>query len=68
MFVLIKAIIIKLNVKFTLKQAIKAQRGNEGTLSLTSMLDGIAIPPPHYLPWRDPVPTVQEAGWAPQPV
>jgi len=31
MFVLIKTIIIKLNVKFTLKQAIKAQRGNEGT-------------------------------------
>jgi len=31
MFVLIKAIIIKLNVKVTLKQAIKAQRGNEGT-------------------------------------
>jgi hypothetical protein len=34
MFVSIKAIIIKLNVKFTLKQTIKAQGGNEGTALL----------------------------------
>jgi len=31
MFALIKTIIIKLNVKFTLTQAIKAQKGNQGT-------------------------------------
>jgi hypothetical protein len=30
-YICVKAIIIKLNVKVTLKQAIKAQRGNEGT-------------------------------------
>jgi hypothetical protein len=52
----------------------KAQRGFEvySTLSLTSTLDGGGwlMPCPDHFPLgkRDPVPLVQEAGWAPGPV
>ena len=27
-----------------------------------------STPRPHFTPWKDPVPIVQEAGWAPGPV
>ena len=26
------------------------------------------MPRPLFIPWKDPVPIVQEAGWAPEPV
>ena len=59
-------------VKFTLEQATKAQKGRySSTLSLTSALDrgGWSMPRPGcFTPGMDPVPTVQEAGWAPGPV
>ena len=54
---------VKKKVKFALEQAMKAQRGSRGILSLTSALDGggwvvNATPRPLY-PWeRDPVPIV----------
>jgi len=40
------------------------------TLSLTSALDGGGWPPrpDRFTPGNEPIPTVQEAGWAPQPV
>jgi hypothetical protein len=39
------------------------------TLSLTSVLGGWSTPPHgRSTPWKDPVPTVQEAVWAPGPV
>ena len=38
------------------------------TLSLTSALDGESTPRPGcFTPGEDPVPLVQEAGWAPGP-
>jgi len=50
----------------------KAQRGSKNfTLSLTSALDwgGRSTPcPGRFIPGEDPVPIVQEAGWAPEPV
>jgi hypothetical protein len=64
----------KVKVKFTLEQATKAQRGEKrysSTLSLTSALDGgrwLTPHPGHFTPRKDPVPIVQEAGWAPGPV
>jgi hypothetical protein len=42
-----------------------------GTLSLTSALDGggwSTPSPARFTPGRDPVPLVQEVGWAPGPV
>ena len=31
--------------------------------------DGVSVAPrPFFTPWKDPVPIVQEAGWAPGPV
>jgi hypothetical protein len=41
------------------------------TISLTSALDGVGWSTPcsgGYTPGKDPVPVVQEAGWAPGPV
>ena len=64
----------KVKVKFTLEQALKAQRGEKrysSTLSLTSALDGGRWSTPHsgrFTPRKDLVPIVQEAGWAPGPV
>jgi hypothetical protein len=56
---------------FTLEQAMKAQRGNSGIALLflnlipTSGWVVNAMPRLVY-PWEgDPVPNVQEAGWAP---
>jgi hypothetical protein len=58
----------KVKVKFTLEQAMKAQRGSRGnssTLSLTSALDGGGWSKPRpgrFIPANDPVSIVQEAG------
>jgi hypothetical protein len=55
------------NGKFHPKQATKAERG----FSLTSALDGgrWSTPRPcRFTPRKDPVPIVQEAGWASGPV
>jgi hypothetical protein len=56
-------------VRFTLGQAMKAQRGSRGIalLSLTSAPDGGGWSTPHpsrFIPRNDPVPIVQEAGQA----
>ena len=61
-------------VKVTLEQAMKAQRWSmrySSTLSLTSALDGVGSQrhaPARFARRKDPVPIVQEAGWAPGPV
>ena len=60
-------------VKVPQEQATKVQRGVEDsiTLSLTSALDGGGWSTPRpgrFTPRKDPVPIVQEAGWAPGPV
>ena len=66
--------IVKLKVKVTLEQATKAQRGS---ICITVLLlqprrcmgvDGQRHAPPALPPGKDPVPIVQEAGWAPGPV
>ena len=42
---------------------------HSSTISLTSALDGGWVPRPGcFTPEKDPVPIVQEAGWAPGPV
>jgi hypothetical protein len=51
----------------------RAQRGSRGIALLisTSALGGggwSAPRPSRFTPWKDPVPIVQEAGWAPGPV
>ena len=56
-----------------MQQAVNARNGSRGitTLSLTPALDrGGRSTPRHsrFTPWRDPVPIVQEAGWALGPV
>jgi len=50
-------------VKFNLEQATKAQRGNLGARCGCAVN---ATPRPLY-PGKDPVPIVQEVGWAPGP-
>jgi hypothetical protein len=62
------------------KGKVQPRTGHEGpegeymystTLSLTSALDGGGWPTPRpgrFTPGNDPVPIVQEAGWAPGPV
>ena len=62
---------IKVKVKFTLEQATKTQMMSSSTLPSTSALDagGWSAPRPGRFTLRkDPVPIVQEAGWAPGPV
>ena len=60
-------------MKFALEQSMRP-RGKysySSTLPLTSVLDvgGWSAPRPGgFTPWKDPVPIVQEAGWAPGPV
>jgi len=52
---------VKVNVKFALEQAKKAQRGSRC----------IVLPflqPRCFTPGKDPVPIVWEAVWAPEPV
>jgi hypothetical protein len=56
--------------KFTLQQAMKAQRGITDTALLTSALDrgGWLAPRPLYSRGRNPAPNVMEAGRPPGPV
>jgi hypothetical protein len=63
---------VKVNVetKFSLEHPTKAQRGSR-SIALLSELDegGWSTPRPGcFTPRKDPVPTVQEVGWAPGPV
>jgi hypothetical protein len=58
-------------VKFTLEQATKTQRDSTGIallFNLGARWGGWSTPrPDRFTPGKDPVPTVQEAGWAPGP-
>ena len=71
---------VKVKVKCTLVRALRlctgltAHRGNRG-IALLSLAHGsrrgwgVSVTPrPLFTPGKDPVPTVQEAGWAPGPV
>jgi hypothetical protein len=59
---------VNVRVNFTLEQATKAQRWSRG-IALTLDGGGWSVPrPSHFTPGKDPVPIVQEAGWAPGPV
>jgi len=70
----------KVKVKCTLVQALRlcigstAHRGSRGIALLfhvhgTRRGWGVSVTPrPLFSPWKDPVPIVQEAGWAPAPV
>ena len=63
-----------INVKFTLEQSTKTHRSSRDILLHilhTLALDGVwwlTPVPDHFNSWKDPVPIVQEAGWAPGPV
>ena len=61
----------KVKVKVTLEQATKAQRGEQRFYSffnLGARWGGWSTPRPgHFTPGKNPVPIVQEAGWAPGP-
>jgi hypothetical protein len=63
-----------LNVKFAVQQATKDQVESRGIALLFFNLGARwgcvinATPRPQYVRERDPVPIVQEAGWAPEPV
>ena len=59
--------------KFTLKQATKAQRGSNVYLytffNLGAIWGGWSTPrPSSFIPGNDPVPIIQEVGWAPASV
>jgi len=64
----------KEKVKYSLEQAMQAQRGSKGMLhsffNISARWGWVVNPTSRLLhPWeRDPVPTVQEAGRAPGPV
>ena len=71
---------VKVKVKFTLVQALRlctsrtAHRGSRGIALLfhdhgTRRGWGVSVTPrPLFTPGKDPVPIVQDAGWAPGPV
>jgi hypothetical protein len=65
---------IKRKVKFTLEQAMKAQRGSRGIaysfFNLGARWEWVVntTSPPLYTRERDPVPSVQVVGWAPRSV
>jgi hypothetical protein len=66
-------VFLKVQKKFTLEQAMKAQRGSRGIALLSFNLDGRwggwSYPLPcHFSPGKDSVSIVQEAGWAAGPV
>jgi hypothetical protein len=69
-----KKIKVKVKVKFTLEKATNAQRGSRciTTLSLTSAIDGSGwsrLRSGRFISREiEPVPIVQEAGWAPGPI
>ena len=64
--------IVTLNVhRMTGHEGPEGEQMYSSTLSLTSTLDGFGgqhHAPTALPPRKDPVPTVQEAGWAPGPV
>jgi hypothetical protein len=64
-FLSLKRMCNNIKVKFTLEQAMKAQRGSIGIAVLWVIN---ATTRPLLLRERDPVFTVQEAGWSPGPV
>jgi hypothetical protein len=62
-----------IKVKFALKQAPKTQRGSRGIALLILSLGArrwwvVSTTPRCFTPGKDPVPIVQEAGWAVGPV
>ena len=65
---------IGLRVKFSQEQARRPRGGEQmysSTLPSTSALDGGGWSTPRsgrFIPWKDPVTKVQEAGWAPGPL
>ena len=67
---LFPAVSVKVNINFTLRYAIKAQRGVQMYFcsSLTSVLDGggWSTPSPvRFTPGNNLLPIAQEASWAP---
>ena len=64
---------VEVKVKFILEQATKAQRGSRGIallfFNLGARWGGWSTPRPgRFTPEKDPVPTAEEAAWAPGPV
>jgi hypothetical protein len=63
---------VKVKVKVNLQQAMKAQRGRRCRLysffNLSSRWGGWSTPRPDGFTPRNPVPVLQEAGWASGPV
>jgi hypothetical protein len=62
--------LVKVKVKFTLEQAMKARSGSRGIAILFNLSAGKggvvnAMPRMLYPYEKDPIPIVQEAGWAP---
>jgi hypothetical protein len=58
-------------VKVTLVQALRLCTGctaHRGSRGMTTALGVSVTPRPFFTPRKDPVPIVQEAGWAPGPV
>jgi hypothetical protein len=60
----------KVKLNFALKQTMKAQMGSRDTIPFFNLVGWVvnATPRPIYPGERDPVPIVQEAGWAPRSV
>jgi len=79
-YISVNTVLIKVKVKCTLVQALRlctghtVHRGSRGIALLfhdhgTTRGWGVSITPrPLFTPGKDPVPIVQEAGWAPGPV
>ena len=66
-------IYMKVKVKWSLYRPGVAQRVGRGLALLfhdhgTRRGWGVVTPRPHFIPGKDPVPILQEAGWAPGPV
>jgi len=65
---------VRVKVNFTLEEATKTQRVGRGIALLFHDRDTrrgwvvSSTPRPHFTPGKDPVPILQEAGWAPGPV
>ena len=64
---------LKVKIKFTLEQATNAQRGSRfyiySFFNLGAKWGRWLMPQPgRFTPGKEPVPTVQEAGWAAGPV
>jgi len=71
-----RSCLVKVKVKFALEEATKAQRRRSGIRVFYSFFNLSArwwwvvnaTPRLQFTPGKDPVPTVQEAGWASEPV